>query len=514
MTIQDGMTFDYIIVGAGSAGCVLAARLTEDPDCRVLLLEAGGTDQHPEVQDPVKWTTLFPGELDWGYSTTPLKSCHNRVDHVPRAKMLGGCHSHNASVWVRGHHTDFDHWAYQGCDGWAWQDVLPIFRRIEDWQGPACDLRGTGGPIHVVPPIDPHPVAAALVESGPSAGLPVISDCNGPAMEGTTFFNLSVKDGRRFTVADGYLRPAMHRENLTVLTEAVTQRLLLDGTHCTGVEFLQGGKIQSARASREVILSAGVIGSPVILMHSGIGPAAELESIGISAVHDLSGVGRNLQDHPLCAGINYEAKGTLPAPRNNGAESTLFWRSRSGLIGPDIQPVLLEFPFATPQHADKLPSDNCYAIAPSVIRPASRGSVRLVSADPLVAPAIDVNYMACDADINAMLAAIDLCRELGASEAFADLRKREVMPGPLGRKEMIDFVRDGATTYFHPTSTCKMGIDEESVVDPQLKVYGIEGLRIADASIMPQVTSGNTNAPSIMIGERCSDLIRGHSSTD
>lgn len=223
---------------------------------------------------------------------------------------------------------------------------------------------------------------------------------------------------------------------------------------------------------------------------------------------NLSGVGRNLQDHPLCAGVNYECKVPMPPPRNNGAESTLWWRSRPGLIGPDIQPVILEFPFATPDHASKLPSDNCYAIAPSIVRPASRGSVKLVSSDGTAAPAIDVNYMGCDADINAMLAAVELTRALGAADSFAEFRKREVMPGPLSRNEMIEFVKNGATTYFHPTSTCQMGIDVESVVDPDLRVYGIEGLRIADASIMPQVTSGNTNAPSIMIDERCSDMIR------
>ena len=501
-------TYDYIVVGAGSAGCVVAARLSEDPSCRVLLLEGGGPDDHPDVKDPTKWPTLFYGAMDWGWKTAPLRSCFNRIDHLPRGKMLGGCHSHNASAWVRGHHSDYDSWAYSGCPGWSWADVLPVFKKIEDWHGPASDLRGTGGPIYVSPPVDPNPLSAAFIEAGRSVGLPVLEDINGPEMLGVGYFNFTVKDGKRFSVADGYLRPAMQRSNLTVMTHAETDRLLMNGTRCTGVEFRKNGQVQKAHASGEVILSAGVIGTPRILLLSGIGPEQDLQPLGIPVVANLKGVGRNLQDHPLLAGLVYECSGPLPAPRNNGAESTLWWKSDSRLLGPDIQPVFIEFAFASPEHAGRLPHHQCYTICPSVVRPSSRGTVKLTSSDPTAAPIIDVNFLSRDADVHAMLAAVDLCREMGASDAFGPFRAREVMPGPLSRPDMITFARNAVSTYFHPTSTCKMGHSPMCVVDHELKVHGLDGLRIADASIMPNVTSGNTNAPSIMIGEQAVDFVR------
>jgi choline dehydrogenase len=498
--------YDYVVVGAGSAGCLVAAGLATRSDARVLLLEAGGTDRHEAVENPVKWPTLFPGELDWGYETVPQRHLGGRVVHCPRAKMLGGCHSHNASVWVHGHASDFDSWAYQGNPGWDFQSVLRIYRSIEGYAGAASTWRGTDGPLHVELPVDPHPLASAFLEAGREVGLPVIDDHNAETMEGVCYFNLTIKDGRRYTVARAFLAPAMEQPNLTVLTWAETLGLILDGTRCRGVRYLHQGREKIAHADQEVVLCAGAIGSPRVLLLSGIGPAEDLRALGIPVVVDLPGVGQNLQDHVLLAGINYEARPGLPEPRNNGAESTLWWKSRPGLVCPDTQAVLLEFPFVTTELAGMVPPSS-YAIAPALVRPASRGHVKLTSADPAARLEIDMNYLACEADLKALLFSLGLCLELGAARAFAPWRRREALPGARDRAALVDFVRTSATTYFHPTSSCRMGLDEMAVVDPELQAYGVSGLRIADASIMPSVTSGNTNAPSVMIGCKAAELI-------
>jgi choline dehydrogenase len=499
-------TYDYIVVGAGSAGSVVASRLSEDPQLRVLLLEAGGSCDHAAVHDPTQWPTLLSGPLDWGYVTVPQRHAAGRIVPVPRARMIGGCHSHNANAWVHGHPSDYDNWAYQGNPDWDFESVLPLLRKSENYAGGASLYRGAEGPLHVELPQDPNPIAAAFIEAAREIGLPVVEDNNGAQMEGASYFNLTIKNGRRNSVMNAYLAPALERPNLTCLTEAETTRLLIEGGRCRGVEFIRAGSVETAVADREVIVCAGAIGSPRLLLLSGIGPADELTRLGVPVACDLPGVGRNLQDHVLLAGLNYEVKGDLPPTRNNAAESTLWWKSDSRLIAPDLQPVIIEFPFASAELADQVPP-NCYAIAPGLVRPASRGSVTLTSADPSVAPAIDMNYLAADADVRALLVCLDLCLEIGAADAFAPYRKREVLPNTRDKAKLAEFVRSSAFTFFHPTSSCKMGIDDMAVVDPQLRVRGVDGLRVADASIMPTVTTGNTNAPTVMIGEKLVQML-------
>ena len=501
--------YDFIIIGAGSAGSVLAERLSADPACSVLVLEAGGHGTHADIFVPHRWPHLWTPELDWGYSTIPQAHAGGRVVHCPRGKLLGGCGNHNASAWVRGHRLDFDSWAYQGNAGWDYESVRPLFKALEDFAGGEDAYRGVGGPLHMGQPADPNPLARAFVEAGSAVNIPRARDYNGEHMEGTCLFDLTIVDGERHGVTRAFLFPAMARRNVTVLPMADVRRLILEGRRCTGVEFTWDGQPRRIRANREVVLSAGAIGSPKLLLQSGVGPAAELQALGLEARVDLPGVGRNLQDHILLAGINYECKGPLPEIRGNGAEATLWWRSHPRLPSPDLQPVLIEFPFVTAE-LGPVP-DNSYAIAPGLVRPASRGSVRLTSADPSAPPSIDMNYLGCQADLDALAVAVELCRELGASSAFDAFRKREIMPGPRGRAETVEWIRQATTTFFHPTSSCRMGIDAQAVVDPELRVHGLEGVRVADASVMPSITSGNTNAPTVLIAEKASRFLLGAS---
>lgn len=500
---------DIVIVGAGSAGCVLASRLSEDPTCRVTLIEAGGDGNSNLVCRPSQWPLLWDREENWGYSTTAQKGYALRSILCQRGKGLGGSSAINTMVVIRGDPHDYDHWRELGNPGWAWRDVLPYFIRSEDHELGASEWHGSGGPLAVTAPLSPNPVAHAFVDAAVACGHRRNVDFNGEHRDGAGLYHLSIRDGARCSTAAGYLRPAMSRPNLTVITQARALRIALDGDRASGVEVFDGTQVRRFEATHEVLLCAGAIDSPKLLMLSGIGDPEALRSHGIRVRHALPAVGRHLCDHPL-AGLMLALKAPVPAhASSNLAEAGLFMRSAtsSGEYASDIQFLVLP---QAPLIAAATGLAPTMAIATQACRPVSRGRVALRSSDPLDTPLIDPAYMTEPEDLALMIEGLREARRIAAAEPLARHLTAELAPGPAATSDadLERHIRGTGGCVYHPVGTCRMGPGDDAVVDAELRVRGLRGLRVVDASVMPQITSGNTNAPTIMIAEKAADLVR------
>ncbi len=526
--------YDYVIVGGGSAGCVMAARLGEIEGARLLLIEAGPPDRNPDIHRPAAFYKMTTGPLTWGYETAPSPQRDRHVMALPQARVLGGGSSINAMVFTRGNPRDYDEWASEeSCDGWAFEDVLPYFRRAEDNNRLADDYHGTGGPLAASDQISPHPLSRAFVRAAQEAGMPHNADFNGAEQAGAGLYQVTQRRGRRCSTAVGYLHPAMRRGNIDLVTDAVAHRIIIEKGRALGVSYFADGRMREALAEKEVIIASGAIGSPKLLLLSGIGPADELKTVGVEPLHDLPGVGKNLQDHidvysmhelngphsydkhtqphkMLWAALEYGLFKSGPVT-SNLAEAGGFWHADREAESPDIQ---FHFLPGAGLEAGVPPVSGGYGctINSCHLRPRSRGSVTLRGADPEMAPVIDPNYWAEDYDFEMSLRGLEKTREIARQPALAEFIRKEHMPGTevKTREDLEAYARRFGKTDYHPVGTCKMGVDEMAVVDPQCRVHGLDGLRVADSSIMPRLISSNTNAASIMIGEKASDLIRGN----